>query len=203
MRHDDINSKAISLIEEYALSKSSSILQELYFLILPISRQRIRVVISKLHLSKSSADDMEQEAFIKLQAIIDQFDIRRGQDFTAWWKRCLYNHLLSLNYSKHHKVNCIVEPEVYDKIELDSVEILNKIKNKLEDEVNRWKSPIDKKIAKTLIEKRIFALPGKEITQRDLEKELELSQGFISLWDKWLRKKLREIAISSYDTDII
>jgi DNA-directed RNA polymerase specialized sigma24 family protein len=199
----DTNSYGLLLVKAYNEFSDSSKLLDIYRFLLPVTRSVIFRVLEKLHLSYDLKEDMEQDAFIKLVLAIRWFDPNRSPNLRAYWKTSLYNHLISKYYSNHHKIPLDVEFIHVSHEPVCEREILGMLKEALRWDIIRWRKAEDRIIAFALLRYRLFAMPDEEKSQFELASMLNLSQGYLSHWEDWLRHRLKKHSNRLFGDDIM
>jgi RNA polymerase sigma factor (sigma-70 family) len=198
------NSTIESLTREYQETLDGEILYQLFTHLLPRTRREVYHVIADLHLSKDIAEDMTQDAFLKLREVALHFDAEKPFAIITYWRRALRNQLLSSYYSKRHKVAFPSEPYILEELPTGNMEVMVSVYNSLALKVLGWRSDSDRHIALSILQRRFFPHNGDGVTQPALAMQLGVSQGFLSRWECWMREALKQELQNLFpNTDII
>jgi hypothetical protein len=190
---EDWHEEVLELIDTINRCRTPGGLCKLHEILLPTTRNVIYNLIAKLHLGRDVAEDMEQEAFIKLTEVMvnGSFDKVRSRRFASFWRRVLGNHLLTKYYSKF-TFPLIVEPEVNDENFCDGRDAVDIIRRRMELQISTWEKQEDRDVAYAIIDHRIFATNGQELSHLDLARMFKRSLFFIGRWEAWLRIEVQK-----------
>ena len=162
-------------------------------------------IVKKYNMVDKETDDLISIGTIGLIKAIDTFDNEKGIRLATYASRCIDNELLMMLRSgkRLSKEVYLYEPigsdregneiNLLDIIEEDEVDIVENIV--LEDDIKKLYSVIGKVL--TDREREIICLRyglknRKEVTQREIAKELGISRSYVSRIEKKALKKLRE-----------
>ena len=161
-------------------------------------------VVKKYSNSMYEADDLISIGTIGLIKAIDTFNQEKGIRLATYASRCIENELLMLFRSskKQSKEVFLSEPIGSDKegntIQLidicvaEEVDIISQMEE--QNNINKLKNYMDKNLTrreKEIIELRYGLNDGKEVTQREIAEQLNISRSYVSRIEKKALKKLK------------
>ena len=161
-------------------------------------------VVKKYSNSTYEADDLISIGTIGLIKAIDTFNQEKGIRLATYASRCIENELLMLFRSskKQSKEVFLYEPIGSDKegntIQLmdicvaEEIDIIGRMEE--ENNIKKLKNYIDKILTgreKEIIELRYGLNDGKEVTQREIAQQLNISRSYVSRIEKKALKKLK------------
>lgn len=161
-------------------------------------------VVKKYSNSTYEADDLISIGTIGLIKAIDTFNQEKGIRLATYASRCIENELLMLFRSskKQSKEVFLYEPIGSDKegntIQLmdicvaEEIDIIGQMEEK--NNISKLKNYIDKILTgreKEIIELRYGLNDGKEVTQREIAEQLNISRSYVSRIEKKALKKLK------------
>ena len=161
-------------------------------------------VVKKYSNSTYEADDLISIGTIGLIKAIDTFNQEKGIRLATYASRCIENELLMLFRSskKQSKEVFLYEPIGSDKegntIQLmdicvaEEIDIIGRMEE--ENNIKKLKNYIDKILTereKEIIELRYGLNNGKEVTQREIAQQLNISRSYVSRIEKKALKKLK------------
>lgn len=161
-------------------------------------------VVKKYSNSNYEADDLISIGTIGLIKAIDTFNQEKGIRLATYASRCIENELLMLFRSskKQSKEVFLSEPIGSDKegntIQLidicvaEEVDIIGQMEE--QSNINKLKNYMDKNLTrreKEIIELRYGLNDGKEVTQREIAEQLNISRSYVSRIEKKALKKLK------------
>ena len=161
-------------------------------------------VVKKYSNSTYEADDLISIGTIGLIKAIDTFNQEKGIRLATYASRCIENELLMLFRSskKQSKEVFLSEPIGSDKegntIQLmdicvaEEIDIIGRMEE--ENNIKKLKHYIDKILTereKEIIELRYGLNNGKEVTQREIAQQLNISRSYVSRIEKKALKKLK------------
>ena len=161
-------------------------------------------VVKKYSNSTYEADDLISIGTIGLIKAVDTFNQEKGIRLATYASRCIENELLMLFRSskKQSKEVFLYEPIGADKegntIQLmdicvaEEIDIIGRMEE--ENNIKKLKNYIDKILTereKEIIELRYGLNNGKEVTQREIAKQLNISRSYVSRIEKKALKKLK------------
>lgn len=162
-------------------------------------------IVKKYNANDKDTDDLISIGTIGLIKAIDTFDMTKGIRLATYASRCIENELLMLlrGEKKQSKEVYLYEPIGADK-EGNEINLLDIIESVDIDIVEELELRRNIKILYALVnevltgrEKQIIILRyglsnNKEVTQREIAKELNISRSYVSRIEKKALKKLKE-----------
>lgn len=161
-------------------------------------------IVKKYPMVDEDLEDMISIGTIGLIKAIETYDYSKGSKLATYAARCIDNELLMMLRARKKiaKEVSIYEPIGTDK-EGNEISLLDIIEAETKDVtqtmiVNEYASKLVEIIDKALtsrerliIVKRYGLLDGKEMTQREIGKQLDISRSYVSRIEKKALKKLR------------
>lgn len=190
----DLNILLLPHISTYSSTLDASILTMIWEQIATITAQEASNVCTALGLSYDQAQDMKQEAFIKLRDVLPYYDPDRCPAFTAWWRRVIRNHLLT-SYGKRDRFSELQEYShpSYEPNLLKTLEIAE-LRDRYNRQVEAWNSSgVSKPLALAILNRIIFCLEDAKVTQAEIHKDFpSIGLTYISRMETYLLKMIRD-----------
>ena len=160
-------------------------------------------IVKKFNNHQNEIEDLISVGTIGLIKAINSFDGDKGAKFATYASRCIHNEILMhLRSTKKHNYNVYIQEPIGIDKEGNEVTMEDKIADSemgIDDQIDlkmQIKSLYNeikyvlKGREKTVIELRYGLIDGKEVTQREIAKELGISRSYVSRIEKKAIKKL-------------
>ena len=199
-----LNQIAVENVLAHNATGDQDSLCEAFRVLKPVTRKEVRAVIFKLGLSYSSEEDMMQEAYVKFQAWVANFDYDRCPVIVTFWATSIRNHLLSKCRKDVPFASCSFD-EIQDSTETSAKRMdrlfIQDLLDHYKKEFATWEAGYVKLIpfVVAILEERILVGPQEQVSQKVLEKRFSVSQGYVSKWETWLYEKIREEFPEGYE----
>lgn len=186
------NAKAQEIIAKWRLTQDRELICQLHKLVEPYTLQEINRIIGKLYLSAADAQDMLQDAFIKLSDCLGYFDETRNPLFIPWWRRVIHNHLIS-SYFRNERSSEIIDdlpaPPPLDM--LQNTDFIAAIRKKFEKRISELKEPKHRLLALDILNYHLLVPPDQAVPQDTIASSHGKAQCYVSKWVVWLRGEIR------------
>lgn len=163
------------------------------------SKQIIFSVLGKAGLSYDLADDMLQDAYIRLRDAVICYQWDKCPVFVTYWRTTLRNHLIT-NYSNQWRCRLFSEckEDKGDETELEFLEnshtpnhiaslALKELEEKITVRINSWEDEKYKALSLAILKERILQPEENRTLQKELATRFGIQPALVSHWESWLR----------------